>query len=153
VVSAVVGWAIGLNLRGVRRRADLFVTYVAGYFLGRLWVESLRIDTANTIVGLRLNEWVAIIVVLGALATLRWRGRSGEPRPIEVGSGSIAPPVANDDQGAAGSTDAAADTTRPDPGGDAPDHVGDIEPRAASDQVASSTADEVAEPDAVQPES
>lgn len=92
VVAALFGWASGLNRDGLRHRADLFVTYIAGYFLGRLWVESLRIDTANTIIGLRLNEWTAIVVGLGALAVLRWRGRKPGPRPIEVDSGSIAPP-------------------------------------------------------------
>lgn len=92
VMAALFGWASGLNRKGLRRRADLFVTYIAGYFLGRLWVESLRIDTANHIAGLRLNEWTAIVVVAAALATLKWRGRSDEPRPIEPDSGSVAPP-------------------------------------------------------------
>ena len=84
--------ASGVDRRGARRRGDLFVIYVAGYFLGRLWVESLRIDTANTIAGLRLNEWTAIVVGTVALAVLAWRGRVDEPRPIEVGSGSIVVP-------------------------------------------------------------
>ncbi len=84
--------ASGVDRRGARRRGDLFIIYVAGYFLGRLWVESLRIDTANTIAGLRLNEWTAIVVGTAALAVLAWRGRVDEPRPIEVGSGSIVVP-------------------------------------------------------------
>ena len=84
--------ASGLGTMGLRRRADLFVVYIAGYFLGRLWVESLRIDTANTILGLRLNEWTAIVVGTAALAALAWRGRVHELRPIEIGSGSVASP-------------------------------------------------------------
>lgn len=82
--------ASGVNVMGARRRGDLFVLYIAGYFLGRLWVESLRIDTANTILGLRLNEWTALIVGAAALAMLAWRGRRSDMRPIEVGSGSLA---------------------------------------------------------------
>lgn len=96
----------GVTRFGARRRGDLFVIYIAGYFLGRLWVESLRIDTANTIAGLRLNEWTAIIVGLGALAVLAWRGRVHEPRPIEVGSGSIAIPAPADPSVDAGIGDA-----------------------------------------------
>lgn len=88
-VATLFGWASGLNRGGLRRRADLFIVYVAGYFLGRLWVESLRIDTANTIAGLRVNEWTAIIVFVGALVFLAVRGRSDELRPIDPGSGSI----------------------------------------------------------------
>lgn len=89
--------ASGLGTMGLRRRADLFVLYIAGYFLGRLWVESLRIDTANTIVGLRLNEWTAILVGLAALAVLAWRGRTTEVRPIMAASGSVVGPPWNPD--------------------------------------------------------
>lgn len=88
-MAALFGWASGLSRRGLRRRADLFIVYVAGYFTGRLWVESLRIDTANTIAGLRLNEWTAIIVVIVAFTVLKIRGRVDEPRPIDVESGSV----------------------------------------------------------------
>ena len=35
--------------------------YVAGYGVGRLWVESLRIDPANEVAGLRVNQWMAIL--------------------------------------------------------------------------------------------
>ena len=84
--------ASGLGTDGLRRRADLFVLYIAGYFLGRLWVESLRIYTANTIAGLRLNEWTAIVVGVAALLVLAWRGRVSEPRPIMAASGSVVGP-------------------------------------------------------------
>jgi prolipoprotein diacylglyceryl transferase len=155
-VAALFGWASGLNRRGLRRRADLFVTYVAGYFLGRLWVESLRIDTANTIVGLRLNEWVAIIVGLCALGVLRWRARTDEPRPLEVGSGSIADPE----------TGAGATATVP---GNAEDETGDetiaegrretvgateaVDAASTADAAAPANGDEVADAGAPEPES
>ncbi|MSO26667.1 MAG: prolipoprotein diacylglyceryl transferase [Candidatus Nanopelagicales bacterium] len=48
----------------------VFALYVALYCTGRLWIESLRIDTANTILGLRLNIWTAMLVGVGALAYL-----------------------------------------------------------------------------------
>ena len=92
VMAGAFRIASGLGANGLRRRADLFVLYIAGYFLGRLWVESLRIDTANTIAGLRLNEWTAILVGVAALLVLAWRGRVSEPRPIMAASGSVVGP-------------------------------------------------------------
>ncbi len=48
----------------------VFALYVALYCAGRLWIESLRIDTANSILGLRLNIWTALLVGIGALVYL-----------------------------------------------------------------------------------
>jgi len=45
----------------------LFALYVAGYGLGRLWVEGLRIDPASSVGGLRWNQWVAIAAIVGGL--------------------------------------------------------------------------------------
>jgi prolipoprotein diacylglyceryltransferase len=42
--------------------------YVMGYTAGRGWIEALRTDHANHILGLRLNDWTSIIVFLGGLA-------------------------------------------------------------------------------------
>jgi len=58
------------------RPGRLFVIYVGGYALGRLWVEGLRIDPANRIAGLRVNEWVSVLVLTGCLAVFvrdHWR--------------------------------------------------------------------------------
>ncbi|MBS1848324.1 MAG: prolipoprotein diacylglyceryl transferase [Actinobacteria bacterium] len=164
VVGAVVlafafHWASGLGRRGLRRRGDLFVLYIAGYFLGREWVESLRIDTANIIGGLRLNEWSAIIIGVCALAVLRWRGRVDEPRPIDVDSGSIAPPGwleaqqgeagADADDGEPRDDTAEANTAAAE--GDGAAH-GDADTAEESSE-ATSTPAEVAECDPAQPES
>jgi len=46
----------------------LFALYVMGYTLGRGWIEHLRSDYAHHFFGLRVNDWVAIICFLGALA-------------------------------------------------------------------------------------
>jgi prolipoprotein diacylglyceryl transferase len=45
-----------------------FALYVAAYCVGRFFIELIRIDTANTIAGLRVNVWVSLLV--GAAATL-----------------------------------------------------------------------------------
>jgi prolipoprotein diacylglyceryl transferase len=50
------------------RHGRLFALYVAGYTAGRFWIEGLRVDPANEILGMRLNQWTSIVLFLGALA-------------------------------------------------------------------------------------
>jgi len=54
----------------VKNPGDLFALYVLGYTSGRLWIEALRIDEANHILGVRLNIWVSILVLAGSLTYL-----------------------------------------------------------------------------------
>ncbi|NUW39786.1 prolipoprotein diacylglyceryl transferase [Nonomuraea rhodomycinica] len=55
------------------RHGRLFALYAAGYTLGRFWVEGLRIDPvggvdhAVTFLGMRLNQWTALVVFVGAV--------------------------------------------------------------------------------------
>ncbi len=49
-------------------RGNVMALYAMGYTLGRVWIEALRTDHANHILGLRLNIWTSIIVFAGALA-------------------------------------------------------------------------------------
>ncbi len=60
-----------------RNSGDIFALYVAGYTAGRLWIEALRIDEANYILGLRLNIWVSIIVFTAAVIYLYRSNRRG----------------------------------------------------------------------------
>jgi prolipoprotein diacylglyceryl transferase len=46
-----------------------FLLYVMTYVAGRSWIEYLRVDHANHILGLRLNDWTSIFVFLFALIT------------------------------------------------------------------------------------
>jgi prolipoprotein diacylglyceryl transferase len=47
-----------------------FALYVAAYCVGRFWIEHLRVDYAHHILGLRLNDWTALIVFLAAVGSL-----------------------------------------------------------------------------------
>jgi prolipoprotein diacylglyceryl transferase len=99
----------------------VFALYVALYCLGRVWVESLRIDTANHIFGLRLNVWTAIIVGLGAVCyiVISARLRPGREDPASLdpqrasdstdGDGAEAPeePAVGDPESPAGRADGA----------------------------------------------
>jgi prolipoprotein diacylglyceryl transferase len=44
-----------------------FALYVMAYTVGRAWIEYLRIDEANHFLGLRLNDWTALVVFIAAL--------------------------------------------------------------------------------------
>lgn len=59
----------------------LFALYVAAYTVGRVWIEALRVDHANHILGLRLNVWTSILIFLAAVAFLI-RGRRGQPDTV-----------------------------------------------------------------------
>jgi len=68
-------WCVGVAILCVwaDRRFKLgygrvFAVYVAAYTVGRFWIESLRTDPAHHILGMRLNDWTAIIVFIGAVA-------------------------------------------------------------------------------------
>jgi prolipoprotein diacylglyceryl transferase len=63
-----------LDRRRLLGRGQVFALYVMGYTLGRFWIEALREDHANHVLGMRVNSWVSILVFLGGLA-LFWHQR------------------------------------------------------------------------------
>jgi prolipoprotein diacylglyceryl transferase len=46
-----------------RNSGQLFLAYIALYSFGRLWIETLRIDAAHLIFGIRLNVWVSLFTL------------------------------------------------------------------------------------------
>lgn len=70
------------------RPGRLFAWYVGGYGLGRLWVESLRIDEATRIVGIRVNIWTSLITIAAAALWLLTRGRQPAPPDLSPATGS-----------------------------------------------------------------
>ncbi len=69
LIWCLVGAAVlvALEKRFSLRGGQTFAAYVMIYTAGRLWIELLRVDSANTILGLRLNVWTSVIVFIGAL--------------------------------------------------------------------------------------
>ncbi|HEX3089969.1 MAG TPA: prolipoprotein diacylglyceryl transferase [Ilumatobacteraceae bacterium] len=69
------------------RPGRLFAMYLVGYATGRFWVEGLRIDPAHLAGGLRLNQWVALVVGLGALLYLiiDWQRHRNDVPGVPVG--------------------------------------------------------------------
>ncbi len=84
-VAIIVIWA---DRRFNLGHGRAFALYVLLYTMGRVWIEALRIDSANQILGLRLNVWTSIVVGLGALAYLVISARMRPGREV------IAAPVA-----------------------------------------------------------
>jgi prolipoprotein diacylglyceryl transferase len=52
------------------KSGNVFLFYIFSYSLGRIWIEWLRIDEANLILGLRLNIWVSLMGLLIPLIIL-----------------------------------------------------------------------------------
>ena len=70
----VVAVLIAVDRTGKLKRGKLFPLYVGSYFLGRMWVEELRIDAAAQVGGLRWNFVFAIIMVVVSAVWFFWRG-------------------------------------------------------------------------------
>ncbi|GAA4892877.1 prolipoprotein diacylglyceryl transferase [Stackebrandtia albiflava] len=65
---ALVVWQLDRRFRFGRGRA--FAIYVLLYGVGRFWIEGMRIDPAHAFMGLRVNEWMALAMIVGAVMYL-----------------------------------------------------------------------------------
>ena len=78
------------RFRGRIRPGGLFALYVLVYSIGRLWIETLRIDPSHEIGGIRLNVFVAgAAIVLAAAFFVYWqrtwkRSSSAPPKKAET---------------------------------------------------------------------
>ena len=71
VGCVVLAWLlIRLERRISPARGRLFAWYVVGYTALRFGTESIRIDTAHHVGGMRLNQWVALGVFVAAVLFL-----------------------------------------------------------------------------------
>jgi prolipoprotein diacylglyceryl transferase len=87
-------------------KGNTFALYAMGYTVGRAWIEALRSDFAHRFLGLRLNDWTALVVfVLASIYFLRHRTVFDESiyRPEraerEAASASEAPDKVKSDEG------------------------------------------------------
>lgn len=91
---AVVGVVLLVERRQALRPGRLFAVYVAGYALGRFFVERLRVDFAHSIAGLRVNEWISVIAFITAIGFVMTGRRTSDTevpatdtieQPAEIG--------------------------------------------------------------------
>jgi prolipoprotein diacylglyceryl transferase len=115
--AAVVVWA---DRRFRLSHGRAFALYVALYCLGRLWIELLRTDPAETFAGIRINVFTSVIVGLLAVAYLVWqRGRPREVITRGRDAGDTAPVRRPQADAAPAAAPAAAEPRDgEDPGGD-----------------------------------
>ncbi len=97
---ALCGLLLLIDRRVRLRPGALMAVYLAGYALLRLGVESLRIDPANEILGLRINIWMSLIVFVAAAGYLVVTARrpfpavssdGPDPRDVEPTSSRTSP--------------------------------------------------------------
>ncbi|WAX80561.1 prolipoprotein diacylglyceryl transferase [Streptomyces sp. KMM 9044] len=88
-------WCVGVALLIIwaDRRFKLghgrvFALYVAAYCAGRFWIEYMRVDEAHQVLGLRLNNWTALIVFVLAVAyfVVSAKLRPGRETVVEPGA-------------------------------------------------------------------
>ena len=92
---ALAALLVRLGRSGRLRGGQVFVLYVAGYALGRLWVEALRIDPASRVLGLRVNIWTSLVALAAAAVVFAVRARRAPAGPVDGPPGEPAPePVA-----------------------------------------------------------
>lgn len=99
----------------------VFALYVAAYAAGRFWVELMRADPANHILGFRVNTVTSTLLFLGAVAFLILvRGKRENPEDVDpFGDGAGDPDVpakAENSVGCTGHTARRADVERNDDG-------------------------------------
>lgn len=99
-VAVLVIWA---DRRFKLGHGRAFALYVASYCVGRFWIEYMRVDDAHEVLGLRLNNWTALLVFVLAVVyfVVSARTRPGREEVVEPG--------AAEDKQLSGTGDAAAD--------------------------------------------
>ncbi len=110
---------IVLDRRLTLGHGRLFALYVAGYCIGRFWIELLRDDTATHVAGIRVNSFTSTFVLIGAVVYLILAPKGREDPATLSGSAAelLEPDTEDDDETeteAETATDAAeadADTT------------------------------------------
>jgi len=86
VVAALLIKLPGVLKLITSKQGDVFALYILGYTAGRVWIETLRIDEANLILGLRLNIWVSLVVLITASAYLIASKRRGNTKENHIPS-------------------------------------------------------------------
>ncbi|MEU6774364.1 prolipoprotein diacylglyceryl transferase [Streptomyces sp. NPDC046759] len=125
-------WCIGVALLVIwaDRRFKLghgraFALYVAAYCVGRGWIEYMRVDDAHHILGLRLNDWTALLVFLLAVTYMVVSSKMRPGREAVVEPGAHEEVRGDEPDTAAGAEDKGEDRAEDEPGDRAEDEPGD----------------------------
>lgn len=155
-------WCVGVGFLVIwaDRRFTLghgraFALYVAAYCVGRGWIEYMRVDDAHHILGLRLNDWTAMVVFLLAVIyiVVSSRLRPGREEVVEPGgdtpdgdaSGEAEAEAGGESDGDAVALDKKADGEQLD--GEKLDKKADVEPEEAAESDDAAQSKDSTEPE------
>ena len=85
---AIAGILLLVEHRARLKIGQTFALYVALYTFARFFFETMRIDPAHEIAGMRVNAWVSVFVFLFGIAWFVWLGRH-EPEQRRPGDTSV----------------------------------------------------------------
>ncbi|MDQ6937981.1 MAG: prolipoprotein diacylglyceryl transferase [Actinomycetota bacterium] len=116
---ALAGGLVWAGRRWALGHGRVFALYAMGYAVGRFWVEALRSDPANHILGLRVNTWTSLLVFVGGLIwflthrgpreeSIFRDGRDGSPGLPAAEPGAAEPAVSEPDAAEPGPPEPAA---------------------------------------------
>ncbi len=79
--------ALVTDPRRTDRPGSLLAVYACGYGVGRIWIETVRIDPASLVWGVRVNVWMSLVLIAGSglyllVSQRRTPGRKGPVFPI-----------------------------------------------------------------------
>lgn len=98
-MAALIAWA---DRRFRFRSGQVFGLYLIAYPVGRIWMETMRLDEARSFLGIRLNAWTSIAMILLALVIILVSARLGRSTSL-VGEERFTPPAGSQEPAAAGS--------------------------------------------------
>ncbi|MFF0227518.1 prolipoprotein diacylglyceryl transferase [Streptomyces sp. NPDC004629] len=130
-VAVLVIWA---DRRFKLGHGRVFALYVAAYCAGRAWIEYMRVDDAHHVLGLRLNDWTALLVFVLAVVyiVVSAKKRPGREAVVEPAD------VAADAEGATPGTETGSETASDD---EVKDKAKDEAPDAAGNGAQAETGD------------
>ncbi|HEY2672509.1 MAG TPA: prolipoprotein diacylglyceryl transferase family protein, partial [Rugosimonospora sp.] len=141
---AILVWQLDKRYRFGRGRA--FALYAMAYTAGRFWIEALRVDPAHRLLGLRLNEWTAVVVFVAALIYFV-RVRGPQVRLVTGEDGQLtAVPMGTDEPTGDAGTVAGGDGAGVVDGGDGAVQTPDADAIAGSDEAGEPAGDLAGEP-------
>lgn len=81
---AVVGLILYLDKRVRFKGGQVMFLYIMGYTFGRFWIEMIRIEPANYILGVRVNVWAAALFFTVGLVGFYIAGKRGASTCVEA---------------------------------------------------------------------
>jgi prolipoprotein diacylglyceryltransferase len=80
----------------------MFGLYLIYYSIGRVWVEAIRIDPSEIVLGLRVNIWSAILGMIVGLAVILIQSRRHTGSETSAYLAGRAPKIASESDEATG---------------------------------------------------